>query len=256
MRKKVIAANWKLNKTIGEAVKFTTLLKRENFGSDAPEIVLCPSFTCLSAVYDAIGDTDIKLGGQDLYWEDKGAFTGEVSGVMLKDAGCEFVIIGHSERRQFFGETDATVNKKVQSALSLGLTPIICVGELLKEREADKTNAVLEKQIKGALAGVSPEDAAGCYIAYEPVWAIGTGKVATPEQAQEAHKFIRETIGQLYFAGLSEELPILYGGSVKPENASELLRQLDVDGALIVGASLEVASLAGSVRGAQEQVVS
>jgi triosephosphate isomerase len=256
MRKKVIAANWKLNKTIGEAVKFTTLLKRENFGDDAPEIILCPSFTCLSAVYDAIGDSDIKLGGQDLYWEDKGAFTGEVSGVMLKDAGCEFVIIGHSERRQFFGETDATVNKKIQSALSLGLTPIVCVGESLKEREAEKTNAVLEKQVKGAFAGISPEDAAGCYIAYEPVWAIGTGKVATPEQAQEAQKFIRDLVGQLYFAGLSQELPILYGGSVKPENAAELMRQPDVDGALVGGASLEVASLAGIVRGAQAQVVS
>lgn len=256
MRKKVIAGNWKLNKTIGEAVKFTTLLKRENFGDGAPEIILCPVFTALSAVYDAIGDSEIKLGAQNLYWEDKGAFTGEVSGVLLKDTGCEFAIIGHSERRQFFGETDATVNKRIQSAVGVGLTPIVCVGESLKEREAGKTNEVLEKQVKGAFAGISPEDAAGCYIAYEPVWAIGTGKVATPEQAQEAHLFIRTLLGQLYFPGLSQELPILYGGSVKPENAAEILRQPDVDGALVGGASLEVASFAGIVRAAQAQVVS
>jgi triosephosphate isomerase len=256
MRKKVIAANWKLQKTIGEAVKFTTLLKRENFGDGSPEIILCPVFTALSAVYDAIGESDIKLGAQDMFWEDKGAFTGEVSGVFIKDAGCEYVIIGHSERRQFFGETDATVNKKIQSAVGVGLTPIVCVGESLAEREGGKTNAVLEKQIRGAFAGVSPEDAAGCYIAYEPVWAIGTGKVATPEQAQEAQKFIRDLVGQIFFAGLSEEMPILYGGSVKPENAADILRQPDVDGALVGGASLEVASLAGIVRAAQAQVVS
>lgn len=229
-------------KTIKEAIELTNGLKRELFkiNSDALDIVLCPPFTALSDVAEVINETGIKLGGQDLYWADEGAFTGEVSGKMLKDVGCSYVIIGHSERRQFFGETNESVNKKIKSALSNGLTPIVCVGEMLAEREAGKTFDILKNHVEGALSGLLEEDVLKIVIAYEPVWAIGTGKTATPQQAQEVHKYIRQLLHKLYNQEVASEVRIQYGGSVKPDNIVELMKEPDVDGALVGGASLKV----------------
>ncbi|MFY9402539.1 MAG: triose-phosphate isomerase [Candidatus Omnitrophota bacterium] len=242
MRRTIIAGNWKMYKTIKEAIELTNGLKRELFkiNSDALDIVLCPPFTALSDVAEVINETGIKLGGQDLYWADEGAFTGEVSGKMLKDVGCSYVIIGHSERRQFFGETNESVNKKIKSALSNGLTPIVCVGEMLAEREAGKTFDILKNHVEGALSGLLEEDVLKIVIAYEPVWAIGTGKTATPQQAQEVHKYIRQLLHKLYNQEVASEVRIQYGGSVKPDNIVELMKEPDVDGALVGGASLKV----------------
>ena len=251
MRKKVIAANWKLNKTLREAVDFVTQLKRENFGDDHPEIIVCPVFTALAEVSELTMESPIGIGGQDLYWEEKGAFTGEVSGALLKDAGCEYVIIGHSERRQFFHETDETVNQKFKSAISSELKSIICCGEKLEERESGKTLEVINRQIRGAFEEIKAEDAQKTLIAYEPVWAIGTGQVATPQQAEEAHHYIRGLIKTLYSDEVAEAVPILYGGSVKPENAEEILKQTNVDGALVGGASLDPGSFIQIIRHAQ-----
>lgn len=241
-------------KTIKEAIELSNGLKRELFKLDnqAVDVVLCPPFTALSEVYEVIAESDIFLGAQDIYWFNEGAFTGEVSAKMLKDAGCAFVIIGHSERRQFFGETNESVNKKLKAALAEGLTPIVCIGEVLKEREAGKTFDVLKNHLEGALNGVSAEDALNVVVAYEPVWAIGTGKTATPEQAQEAHKYIRDLLHKLYNQEVATELRIQYGGSVKPDNIAELLKQPDVDGALVGGASLQVASFSEIVKKASE----
>jgi len=241
-------------KTIKEAIELSNALKREFFKLDtqAIDIVLCPPFTALSEVAEAVNETGIKLGGQDLYWAGEGAFTGEVSGRMLRDAGCEFVIIGHSERRQFFSETNESVNKKTKAALECGLTPIVCVGERLDEREAGKTFDVLRSHIEGALTGLSAEDVLRIIIAYEPVWAIGTGKTATPEQAQEAHKYIRDLLHKLYNQEVAQEVRIQYGGSVKPENTAELMNQPDVDGALVGGASLKAESFSEIIKKASE----
>lgn len=239
MRKMIIAGNWKLNKTINEAVVLATVLKRELADIQNVEIVICPVYPALAVVNDVIMDTNIKLGGQDLYWKDSGAFTGEVSAPLLKDVGCEYVIIGHSERRQFFGETNETVNKKTLAALVHGLTPIVCVGETLQEREAGETFKVVEDHIHGAFQGLTAEQAQKVVVAYEPVWAIGTGKTATPAQAQEVHKFIRDLLAKLYDQAVAEEITIQYGGSVKPDNAVELMSQPDIDGALVGGASLD-----------------
>ncbi len=256
MRKTIIAGNWKMYKTIKEAIELANGLKRELFkiNSEAVDVVLCPPFTSLSEVSEVINETGILLGGQDLYWEDEGAFTGEVSGKMLKEAGCDFVIIGHSERRQFFGETNESVNRKIKAALANELTPIVCVGELLKDREAGKTFEVLDNHVKGALSGLSPEEALKIVIAYEPVWAIGTGKTATPEQAQEVHKYIRGLLHKLYDQEVSAELRIQYGGSVKPDNIADLLNNSDVDGALVGGASLKVDSFSDIVKKAAEVI--
>ncbi len=235
-----------MNKTITEAIELVNNLKRELIDVEEADIVVCPVFTALSEISDLVVDSNIGLGAQNLYWEDKGAFTGEVSAPMLKDAGCQYVIIGHSERRKYFGETDETVNKKIKAALEEGLSPIVCVGETLEEREADKTIEVVKAQLAGGLGGI--EDLSKVTIAYEPVWAIGTGKTATPDQAQEVHKFIRGWISEKYSSQVAESLRILYGGSVKPSNAKELMNQEDIDGALVGGASLDSASFVEIVK--------
>ncbi|MBP9855444.1 MAG: triose-phosphate isomerase [Candidatus Omnitrophica bacterium] len=239
MRKTIIAGNWKLNKTCKEAIELVTELNRVLIDVTEVEIVVCPVFTALRDVSDVLVDSHIRLGAQNIYWEDAGAFTGEVSAPLIKDAGAEYVIIGHSERRQFFAETDVTVNKKIKAALKHGLIPIVCVGELLEERESGKTNAVIQKQMDGSLAGFTADEMTKMVIAYEPVWAIGTGKTATKEQAQEVHAFIRKLLSQKYDQETAESIQIQYGGSVKPENIKELVSQKDIDGALVGGASLK-----------------
>ena len=248
MRTPIITGNWKLNKTISEAVALATALKASVADATDVDIIVAPPFTALSAVSDAIAGSNIRLAAQDAYWEDSGAFTGEVSVPMLKDAGCDYVIIGHSERRQYFGETHDSVNQKVKAALAHGLKPIICVGEQLEEREAGHTETVIESHVKGGIAGLSDADLSSCIIAYEPVWAIGTGKTATPDQAQKVHNFIRGLLTKGYSAEVASQICIQYGGSVKPENTAELMAQPDVDGALVGGASLEAESFAGIVK--------
>ena len=246
MRKRIIAGNWKMNTGVSEAVELAEAIKAQYDNSDV-DVVLCPPFTNLYAVHQVVQATPIGLGAQDVYWEDSGAFTGQVSAGMLTSVGCQYVIIGHSERRQFFGETDETVNKKIKKALGNNLIPIVCVGELLEEREADRTEDVVAAQLKGALSGLSNQDAGKLVLAYEPVWAIGTGKVATPAQAQEVHKFIRDLLAQLYDQALADVVRIQYGGSMKPDNAAELLSQEDIDGGLIGGAGLKAESFLGII---------
>jgi triosephosphate isomerase len=256
MRKTIIAGNWKMYNTVPEAIELANGLKRELFQLDnqAIDIVLCPAFTALSEVSEVIVDSNIQLGAQDVYWKDEGAFTGEISCRMLKDAGCQFVIIGHSERRQYFGETNESVNKKIKAALESGLTPIFCVGETLVEREKDLTFNVLDDHINNGLKDIGAEDAQKLVIAYEPVWAIGTGKTATPVQAQEAQKYIRALLKKLYNKEVADNIRVQYGGSVKPENITELMRQPDIDGALVGGASLSVDSFSEIVKKASEVV--
>lgn len=248
MRVPVIAGNWKMYNTVGEALALVRELKQQVAGVQGVEIIVAPVFTALVPVAAELKGSNITVSSQNLYWEDKGAFTGEVSPAMVKDAGCSHAIIGHSERRQFFGETDATVNKKVKAALKTGLTPIVCVGEMLEEREAGKTMQVVEKQVQGGLAGLSPAEIEKIIIAYEPVWAIGTGKTATPVQAEEVHKNIRGIISGIAGAGVADGMRILYGGSVKADNVDELMAQKDIDGALVGGASLKADSFARIVK--------
>lgn len=246
MRKRIIAGNWKMNKNIDEAVELSKAIQSKLDNSNV-DVILCPPFTNLYAVHQIIKNTPIGLGAQNVYWQDKGAFTGEISADMLKSVGCQFVIIGHSERRQYFGETDETVNKKIKKALEHDLTPIVCVGEHLEEREKNKTEQVVKNQVRGAFDGIDKASAAKIIIAYEPVWAIGTGKVATPEQAQAVHKLIRDQVAELYDKDISDSMRIQYGGSMKPNNANELLQQPDIDGGLIGGASLDADSFLGIV---------
>lgn len=248
MRKPLIAGNWKLAKTIDEAVTTVKDLKALVNDVKDREILVCPVFTSLKPVCDALKGSNIHVGAQDLFWEDKGAFTGEVSAPLIKDAGCSHVIIGHSERRQFFHETNEAVGKKTLAALKHGLTPVVCIGELLAERESGKTFAVNEKQIREGLGVISKEQAAKIVIAYEPVWAIGTGKVATPAQAEEVHIYIRKTVANMFGTDVAEGIRILYGGSVKPENVSELMSQKNIDGALVGGASLDAVSFSKIVK--------
>jgi triosephosphate isomerase len=250
MRKTIIAGNWKMYKNVTEAIELANGLNRELYELDYEliDVVLCPPYTALSEVSEVIADSGIQLGAQDCHWQEEGAFTGEVSCKMLEDIGCKFVIIGHSERRQFFGETNDTVNKKIKAALKAGLTPIVCVGETLGEREKGKTFEVLDDHIKNGLNDLNVQDALRIVIAYEPVWAIGTGKTATPEQAQEAQKYIRDLLVKLYNKDIAENIRIQYGGSVKPENIAELMKQPDVDGALVGGASLELATFSQIVK--------
>ncbi len=248
MRKPLIAGNWKLAKTIDESVSTVKELKPLVSDVKDREILVCPVFTSLKAVCEVLKGSNINVGAQDMYWEDKGAFTGEISAPMIKDAGCTHVIIGHSERRQFFHETNETVGKKTIAALKHGLTPIVCIGELLAERESGKTFAVNEKQIREGLGVLSKEQAAKIVIAYEPVWAIGTGKVATPAQAEEVHIYIRKTLAGMFGADVADSTRILYGGSVKPENISDLMSQKNIDGALVGGASLEAVSFAKIIK--------
>lgn len=249
MRKKFIAGNWKMNLDGAGAKALASGLK-ERLGSMKPgaaDIAVCPPFVYVAAVAEVLAGSAIQVGAQNLYFEANGAFTGEISGSMLKDIGCRYVILGHSERRHILGETDAVINRKLKTALACGLEPIFCIGELLQERETSQTEAVLERQIRQGLAGITAEQMAHITIAYEPVWAIGTGKTATPQQAQEAHAFTRKILAELYGRSAAETIRIQYGGSVKPDNAAELLRQPDVDGALVGGASLKVNDFVGII---------
>ena len=244
MRTPVLAANWKMHKTIAEAVAFTETFLPLVADADHAEIVLAPPFTALAAVAAACHGSNVATAGQDVYWEAQGAFTGEVSVAMLAEAGASHVIVGHSERRQLFGETDETVNRKARAALAGGLAPIVCVGETLDQREADETEAVLDRQVAGSLAGFDAAQVGTVIVAYEPVWAIGTGRTATPDQAQAAHAHIRSRLAGLAGDDAAASCRLLYGGSVKPGNAAELAARPDVDGALVGGASLDPASFA------------
>ena len=247
MRTPIIAGNWKMNKIASEALAFfSEFIKLIKDVKDV-EIIIAPAFTALSAAANAVKDTNIKISAQDMFWEEKGAYTGEISPIMLKDAGCSHCIIGHSERRQYFGETDETVNKKLKTALKFDITPTVCIGENLKEREANKTMKVIETQLQAGLAGLSDNEIEKIVLAYEPVWAIGTGKTATPAQAQEVHRFIREHIKKKA-GNIADKIRILYGGSVTAENIKALMAEEDIDGALVGGASLKPDSFAGIVR--------
>lgn len=242
MRRVIIAGNWKMNKTIGEAIDLANSIKRALYDIPEIEIVICPPFVSLSDTREVIMETNIKLGAQDCFWEKEGAFTGEVSGLMLKDAGCEYVIIGHSERRQYFGETNETVNKKVKAALAASLKPIVCVGEKLEDRKSGKTFKVVKDHVENSLSGISKIDIEKIVIAYEPVWAIGTGVNATKDEAEEVHKYIRDLLKKAYGEDLAKKVRIQYGGSVKPDNIKELISEPDIDGALCGGASLNADS--------------
>ena len=246
MRRRIIAGNWKMNTDVNEAIELAEALKSK-LDNDKVDIVLCPPYTNLYAVHQVIKDTPIGLGAQNIFWEEKGAYTAEISADMLKSAGCAFVIIGHSERRQYFNETNETVNKRIKRALETELTPIFCVGETLEERESEQTESVVGEQIRDGLAGFSKQQVSKMIIAYEPVWAIGTGVVATPEQAQQVHKFIRTVLGEMFDDALAQEVRIQYGGSMKPGNAAELLAQPDIDGGLIGGASLKADDFFGII---------
>ena len=251
MRHPIIAGNWKMHKTAREAVVLVRDLKALIEGQHV-EVVICPPFTALSAVAAELAGTSIGLGAQDLFWEPQGAFTGEISGSMLIDLGCRYVIIGHSERRQQFGETDEQVNRKLRSALQSGLTPIVCVGETLAQREANQTFDVVGRQLDGATASLGAVEVGKLVLAYEPVWAIGTGRNATSAQAQEVQSAIRQRLRARWGAAVADAIRIQYGGSVSPANAQELLRQADVDGALVGGASLKADSFAAIVKAATE----
>jgi triosephosphate isomerase len=247
-RKKLIAANWKMYKTPDETRLFFKEFLPLVHAHDRDEIVVCPPFVCLSAAIECSKGSEVSLGGQNLYWQKEGAFTGEISPGMLLAAGCTHVIIGHSERRQYFGETDDTVNLKLKAALEAGLTPIVCVGEVLEERESGLTEDVLRRQCLRAFHAISAKKAGPLVIAYEPVWAIGTGKTATPQLAAEAHLLIRGEAAKTFGREFADNLRILYGGSVKPENAKALMAEVEIDGALVGGASLAPASFAAIVR--------
>jgi len=248
MRKKLIAANWKMYKTPEQTGEFFRAFLPLVSGHDRDEIVVCPPFIDLPAAVQAANGSQVAIGGQNLHWEKEGAFTGETSAEMLLAIGCTHVIIGHSERRQFFGETDDTVNHKLKAALAAGLTPIICVGEVLEEREAGLTDDVLRRQCLRAFHALSGKKAAKLVIAYEPVWAIGTGKTATPELAAQAHQLIRGEAAKAFGEEFADQVRILYGGSVKPENATALMSQTEIDGALVGGASLDPKSFSSIVK--------
>ncbi len=243
-----IAGNWKMNKTAGEALDLVRQLKAALSNVVGVEVAVAPPFTALYAVSEELKKSFIRLAAQNLFYEEKGAFTGEISPLMLKDVGCQYVIIGHSERRQFFGETDETVNRRIKAALGQGLKPIFCTGEALKEREEGKAFSVIEKQVEGGLRGIGEEGVKNIVIAYEPVWAIGTGRTATPEQAEEVHRFIRKRIEKLYSREIAEGIRIQYGGSVTPENVKGLMSQENIDGALVGGASLKSETFSKIVR--------
>jgi triosephosphate isomerase len=250
MRRPFIAGNWKMNLDRAAAVALAEAVVREAKRAPGVDLAVCPPACYLDAVGRAVAGSPVALGAQNMYYQPNGAFTGEISAAMLRDLGCRYVILGHSERRHILGETDAEINRKVHAALAAGLVPIVCVGELLAEREAGQTLAVIRRQFDGSLAGLSAEPLAGIVIAYEPVWAIGTGKVATPQQAQEVHLDLRKIMADGYNEGLAQTVRIQYGGSVKPENAADLLGQPDIDGALVGGASLKVEQFMGIVAGA------
>jgi triosephosphate isomerase len=248
MRKKLIAANWKMYKTPEQAREFVGAFLPQVAGHHRDDIVLCPPFVDIPAVVEAVAGSGIGVGGQDIFWEKEGAYTGAISAPMLRAAGCTHVIIGHSERRQYFGENDDTVNRKLKAALIAGLKPIVCVGEVLEEREAGLTEDILRRQCGIALRDISGHSASALIIAYEPVWAIGTGKTATPELAARAHEVIRAEAAEALGEDVAARMRILYGGSVKPENAEALMSQPEIDGALVGGASLDARSFAAIVK--------
>jgi len=249
MRRKVIAGNWKMYKNVDESAKLINELKdRLKDLSDTVEVILCPPFTSLGIASQLLRASRLKLGAQNMHFQDDGAYTGEISGQMLRFIGCEYVILGHSERRTYFHESDEIINRKVKKALASNLKPIVCVGETLDERERGLTEVVVTKQAGGVLDGIPLEDLRRLVIAYEPVWAIGTGKNATPQQANDVHKLIRGLISKTYDRSAGDGLIIQYGGSVKPENAVDLLSQPDIDGALVGGASLQAESFAAIVK--------
>ena len=239
MRRKVIAGNWKMNLNLHQSQKLVSEILNGLGRDNKAEVIVCPPFTSLNEVSTLLKGTQVKLGAQNMYFEESGAYTGEVSADMLKSVGCEYVILGHSERRVIFNEPDELINKKIKSAISKQLKPIFCVGELLEQRESGKTMEVVSRQVEKGLNGVSAEQMKNIIIAYEPVWAIGTGKTATPQQAQEVHLFIRELVAKIFSVPITENLIIQYGGSVKPDNSSELFSQKDIDGALVGGACLK-----------------
>lgn len=241
MRRPIIAGNWKLHNTSSQGVALVQELAKLTADNKKVDIVVCPTFTTLTAVANALGGTNIHLGAQNMHWEKKGAFTGEVTAEMLKDVCCEYVIIGHSERRQYFAETDETVNNKVKAALEAGLVPIMCVGESLEVREAGTTEALVGEQVKAGLVGLTNEQVATVVIAYEPIWAIGTGRTATSDQANDVCTFIRKTIATMFNQETADKTRIQYGGSVKADNIAELMGKSDIDGALVGGASLDAA---------------
>ncbi|MFZ5469742.1 MAG: triose-phosphate isomerase [Myxococcota bacterium] len=248
-RRIFIAGNWKMHKTVAEALGLVRELKGlVSMVREKVEIAVAPPFTALHPVAHALEGSNIVLAAQNCFWEASGAYTGEVAAPMLAEVGCRYVIVGHSERRQYFGETDETVNKRLQAVARAKLWPIICVGETLKEREGGRTLEVVTRQVKGALAGFAAAEVSKFVFAYEPVWAIGTGKTATSDQAQEVHAHLREELVSLYGRETAEEVRIQYGGSVKPENAAELLARPDIDGALVGGASLKAADFAAIVK--------
>jgi triosephosphate isomerase len=252
MRKPFVAGNWKMNTDSHTSVELAERIVSESMdvaGQDAT-VAVCPPFVYLQSVAKALSASSIAVGSQDIYFEPKGAFTGEISASMLKDIGCIYCLCGHSERRHVIGELDELINKKVAAAISGGLLPILCVGELLSEREASQTNEVVTRQLKDGLAGLSAEKLSAVTVAYEPVWAIGTGLTATPQQAQEVHDFIRKLLAQMYDDELAEEIRILYGGSVKPGNAADLMGQQDIDGLLVGGASLKAEDFLAIIRAA------
>jgi triosephosphate isomerase (TIM) len=244
MRHPFIAGNWKMHKTVHEAVVYVKEFRSLVKDVEDVEIVVAPTFTAIHAAAEAARNSKVGISAQDLHWEKQGAFTGEVSAQMVREAGADYVIIGHSERRQYFGETDQSVNRKLRAAIGAGLIPIVCIGETLEERERNETLVVLDRQIKDGFDAITGEQIAALVIAYEPVWAIGTGRTATPEQAQEMHAFIRRVFAEGHSAKAAAELRILYGGSVKPDNISGLMAQSDIDGALVGGASLKADSFA------------
>ncbi len=251
MRNIIIAGNWKMNNDLNESekliVELKNLLQNEKPNCD---VIVCPPYTSLSEASKLLKGSQIKLGAQNMHFEENGAFTGEVSASMLKSVGCEYVILGHSERRHIFGESNEVINKKIKKALSAGLKPIFCVGELLEERENGTTNDVVKRQVLRGLDGIAADDMKNVIVAYEPVWAIGTGKTASPAQAQEVHEFIRDLIEITYSLEVANDLVIQYGGSVKPDNAKELISQKDIDGALVGGACLKADSFMGIIKGA------
>jgi len=249
MRPPLIAGNWKMNGLLKDARDLAVALRKELATHAAPpDVIVCPPFLALGAVREALEGGPIKMGAQDVHWEPKGAFTGEVSTAMLQDVGCSAVILGHSERRHVMGETNDMINRKTKACLAAGLLPIVCVGELLEERNMGVTREVVERQIGKGLDGLTPEEVAKLLIAYEPVWAIGTGKTATPRQAEEVHHYVRKLITQKSGEAVGKGIRILYGGSVSPDNVKELMAEEDIDGALVGGASLKVDSFVKIVR--------
>lgn len=243
-RRPLIAGNWKMHMTIAEAEQLASAVAAASKGLDDRDVMVAPPYTALAAVAGVVAGSAVKLAAQNIHWEEKGAFTGEISPVMLKDVGGSMAIIGHSERRHVFFENDEMINKRVSGALRHGIVPVFCIGETLAEREADKTFAVLEAQIRSGLAGIALTEPVRLVVAYEPVWAIGTGKTATEDQAQEVHSFIRDLLVSLYEKNIAGQMRILYGGSVKPENIDILMQQSDIDGVLVGGAALEAGSFA------------